>query len=331
MNLEYCLFKTEKKRVVWEVTHRCNYACLHCCSKSGTSKEKELSYDNMISVLNQLQSAGVQEIYYSGGEPFIREDMMKILEETRKRNILANVSTNGSFIKEDTANELKRIDVNLIHISLDSHDKKLYNEFRGGAYFEKTINAIKCAKKAGLYVRVGAVIWKNNVENLGDLIGVLKKLGVDEVVFNWLVKVGRLKDNENQSISLERFDAVVSQIKEYMEKNKDIIKISMHRSNYYKDDNSCCVAGDKIVFILPDGRISPCSWLAKLDSRLITKDTLVEKTLIELFESNEFKLWKEILEERCKKAHSGCPAICYERNGSYNTEDPLLIGCSNDL
>lgn len=303
-------------------------ACIAALNREIAGKKNYHIYKDMIRILDQLQSVRVQEIYYSGGEPFIREDMMKILRETRKRNILANVSTNGSFINEGTANELKRIDVNLIHISLDSHDKKQYNEFRGGVYFERTIEAIKCAKKAGLYVRVGAVIWKDNVENLEELIEFLKKLGVDEIVFNWLVKVGRLKDNDNQSISLERFDAIISQIKEYMKKNKGIIKISMHRSNYYKEENSCCVAGDKILFILPDGRISPCSWLAKLDNRLITKATLEKKNLLDLYESDEFKLWKEILEERCKNAHPGCPAICYERNGSYNTEDPLLARCN---
>lgn len=325
MNSKYCLFKTEKKRVIWEVTHRCNYACLHCCSKSGNLKSKEISYDKMINVLDQLQTEGVQEIYFSGGEPFIREDMFDILKETRRRGILANVSTNGSFLSERLCEELKQIDVNLVHISLDSHVEEQYNQFRGGDYFKTTIEAIHNAKKAGLYVRVGAVIWKENVDNLEELIIFLKNLHVDEVVFNWLVKVGRLKENDDKSISLSRFEATINEIRQYMKKYEDEIKVSMHRSEKYFADMDMCKAGDRILFILPDGKVSPCSWLAKLDERLITEKTLKETSLSTLLTSNEFNLWHDILNERAQKCKAGCPAICYERNGSYNTEDPLLL------
>lgn len=324
-NTPYCLFKTEKVRVVWEVTHRCNYKCVHCCSKAGECEEEELTKERTYEVLRELKDIGVEEIYYSGGEPFIREDMIDILEKTRKINILANVSTNGSFMTPELAQKLKSIDVNLIHISLDSHIAESYNTFRGGDYYDQTIRAIRNSKEAGLYVRVGAVIWKDNVDMIKDMINFFIRLNVDEVVFNWLITVGRFKDNTDLGVSLSKFGETISKVRGYREFYKDTIKISMHRSEYYKDDRTECSAGKNILFILPDGRISPCSWIAKLDSNLITEGSLMDCTLKELRQSKAFRDWQDISDKRREICSAGCPAICLERNGSFFTEDPLLV------
>lgn len=324
-NSPYCLFKTVKKRVVWEVTHRCNYACLHCCSRSGSCMPYELNTRSMLNVLKELSNDGVEEIYFSGGEPFIREDMMEILQETRKKGILANISTNGSFMSEELAAKLRAIDVNLIHISLDSHHESLYNSFRGGNYFSSTISAIKNAKEAGLYVRVGAVIWKENCDQLEEMITFLADMNVDEVVFNWLISVGRFQEHQEQGVPLSEFQRLISTVRLYQKKYNGKIKISMHRSKEYVSDDSTCRAGDQILFILPDGRISPCSWLAKLDNTLITTGSLKDHSLKDLKKTDAFDKWQSIISKRSEICHSGCPAICYERNGSYFTEDPLLL------
>lgn len=285
----------------------------------------ELDTSSMIRILDELTSDGAEEIYFSGGEPFIREDMLEILQETRRRGVLANVSTNGSFMTNDFALKLRKIDVNLIHISLDSHQENLYNSFRGGEYFKQTVSAIQNAKEAGLYVRVGAVIWKENCEHLEDMIRFLADLHVDEVVFNWLISVGRFQEHQDQGVPLTEFHRLIAAVRSYQNKYKGIIKISMHRSKEFLSDNSICSAGKQILFILPDGRISPCSWLAKLDARLITQDSLKEQSLEDLKQSNAFQLWHSIIKKRTEVCHSGCPAICYERNGDYFTEDPLLL------
>lgn len=324
-NAQYCLFKTERKRVVWEITHKCNYACKHCCSSSGNmDTTQELSYPEVLTVLDQLEVLEVEEIYYSGGEPFSRDDMLPILTETKKRNIIANVSTNGSYLTAQLAERLREIGVNLIHISLDSRNRETYNHFRGGNYFDRTVKAIQEAKYAGLYVRVGAVIWRGNVDQLEELIEFMRSLRVDELVFNWLVAVGRLRENREVQVPLERFNLVTEWIQRARERYADSIRISMHRSERYQEDGSACRGGESILYITPKGNISPCSWIAKLDPAMVTTETLREKALMELLESAEFKAWRRMLAERGSRCHAGCPAICLEREGTYFSEDPLL-------
>lgn len=239
MNKEFCLFKVNKKRILWEITKYCNYQCKHCCASANLVDTKdELSTKQCKEILKQLKNFGVEEIYFSGGEPFSRNDILEILQAAKNYNITCNISTNGSFITEKIAKELSKLNLNKVHISLDSNIEEDFNEFRGGEYFKPTINAIKLLKKHNIYVRVGTVIWKKNYKNLENMIKYLNSLEVDEIVFNWLVQVGRLVENEDVCVDLKYFNETIEKIKKYTEKYKNLIKISMHRNEYFENSNT---------------------------------------------------------------------------------------------
>jgi len=326
LNREFCLFQTDKKRIIWEITRNCNYSCKHCCSSSKSIVPCfELSFKQIITVLNDLKLYGIEEIYYSGGEPFSRKDMLEILEETSNRDIKCNISTNGFFINQHIIDRLKTIKLGKIHISLDSHKEKDYNLFRGGDYFSRTISAIELIKSNNLYLRIGVVIWKNNVDEIEDIILFLRNLGVDEVVFNWLVKVGRLTENKGYNIDLQRFDEIVQKILSYQTKYENEIKVTMHRSNYFVDDNNHCDAANSLFHISPEGEVSPCSWIKKQDSQYTSLLNLKESSFAEIVKCEEFTKWQQLVKDRQEKYGAGCPAICLERNKSYFSFDPLMI------
>lgn len=322
---EFCLFKADAKRVIWEVTKYCNYNCKHCCaSASNVDTSKELNLEDFKRVLDEIKQFGVKEIYFSGGEPFSRPDMLDILRKARSNNILCNISTNGSLITEKIAKELSSLEINKVHISLDSHDEKTFNYFRGGNYFENTVNKIKLLRKHNIYVRVGAVIWSQNIDYLEDMIKYLINIDVNEVVFNWLVKVGRLVDNNDVCVDISRFDETVEKIRYYMEKYKDNIKISMHRNSNFCDSDEICPAGEKLFYIDPYGNVSPCSWIKKLDKDFTSNTNLKNKTFLEIINSKKMNDFNEMKYSRKEKFGTGCPAICKERNTTYFSKDPLL-------
>ena len=79
-NQEFCLFKVDKKRVIWEVTKYCNYKCKHCCASADLVDTKdELTTIQSKNILKQLKHFGVEEIYFSGGEPFSRDDILNLI------------------------------------------------------------------------------------------------------------------------------------------------------------------------------------------------------------------------------------------------------------
>lgn len=326
MNQEFCLFKIDQKRVIWEVTNYCNYQCKHCCaSASKTDTMEEIGTKRFLSILDELKDFGIKEIYFSGGEPFSRKDILAILKHAKENGIVCNISTNGSFITEEIANELETLNLNKVHISLDSHKENDFNEFRGGDYFVPTISAIKLLKKHHLYVRVGTVIWQKNINQLEDMIQFLISLGVDEVVFNWLVKVGRLVENNDVCVDVSHFGETIKKIQEYMKTYQDKIKISMHRHESFEENEDICPAGETFFYIDPRGYVSPCSWIKKMDSQFTSHQTLKDVSFGEIIQSEEIKKFNQMKKQRSKIYKTGCPAICKERNNTYFSKDPLLL------
>ena len=321
----FCLFKADKKRVVWEITHQCNYSCKHCCSSAGkVDTSKELSFTQVNKVLNEMAEYGIEEIYYSGGEPFCRGDFFDILESTTACNISFNVSTNGSFITPELANRIKYLKINKLHISLDSHLPEKYNYFREGDFFDQTVKAIKIIKESGLYLRVGVVLWAQNIYDIKEIIEFLVSLKVDEVVFSWPVSVGRLSYNSQLSLSPDLHEKISNRIREYREQYKNEIIVSMHRDRTFMPCPEICPGAMTLFHVYPDGKMSPCSWASKLDKNFISSDSLIDKTLQDIIASALFQKWRQLVVDRQEQFGAGCPAICLERNKTYYSIDPLL-------
>lgn len=156
------------------------------------------------------------------------------------------------------------------------------------------------------------------------MIKYLIDLGVDEVVFNWLIKVGRLVENEDVCVALTEFDSTIKEVQRYILKYGNDIKISMHRKEKFCTSSKTCPAGEKFFYINPKGYVSPCSWIKKMDSSFTTDNTLKDKHFLDIITSDEIQEFNEIKNKRHERFNTGCPAICKERNGTYFSEDPLL-------
>ena len=129
---ETCLFELgENRRITWEITHKCNYNCRHCCSKAGAKYEKELEKKRIFSVIDEMNSEKVDSIYFSGGEPLIRNDIIEILNKAKSiQNIKLSLASNGSLITERMAKDLKDSGLNCVLISLDGNTAEVQNEIR---------------------------------------------------------------------------------------------------------------------------------------------------------------------------------------------------------
>lgn len=67
-----------------DVTSRCNACCPFCFQGEHLAQDDELSFDSMIVLLDKLREMGTYYIGFSGGEPFIREDLNHKLRPTKR-------------------------------------------------------------------------------------------------------------------------------------------------------------------------------------------------------------------------------------------------------
>jgi len=137
-------------------------------------------------------------------------------------------------------------------------------------------------------LRVGCIVWERNEDYLEEMVKFCKGLGVKNLRFSWLIRVGRFKVNP-QLFPQKKWIEAAEEIKRLREKYKEEIKITAHRMPGERNASHFCPGGEKIFFIDSQGRISSCSWISKITNYFTTKRTLKETGFQDLVDSSEMK------------------------------------------
>ena len=206
--------------VVWNITKRCNLRCQHCyANASPQGAPDELTTEQRLEVIDQLDEAGVVSIAFSGGEPLLTPDIYKILKHTSDTGMQVSIATNGTLLTPTVARKLKEVGVDYVEISIDSPDPKEHDKFRGvpGAW-ERAIQGIKNAKEAGLSTGMAFTVTKLNVHQVPDIIKLAKKVGVDMLVFFNFVPVGRGESIRQLDLTAEEREEFLRYIYDAQEK-----------------------------------------------------------------------------------------------------------------
>jgi len=161
--------------ISWEATRQCNLHCLHCGSPSEeVNHGDELTTKEIIGAFDEIahdfDMSQFRHINITGGEPFIREDLLDVLQTISRwpfyRNI--DIQTNGVYIADnpDVLNELKEVGVTGIGISIDGFES-IHDSLRGiTGTWVKAVNAARLAVGSGYVVTVSFVAHSKNVEEL---------------------------------------------------------------------------------------------------------------------------------------------------------------------
>jgi len=134
----------------------CNIACTHCfisCSPKNHSHEM-MSYDEIVPRLIEARELGVKEYYFTGGEPFMNRDMLRILEATLAQGP-ASVLTNGMLLRRETCAELRRLfdesEYSLdLRVSLDGFDRETHDAIRGQGVWDRVMIGLQNLAEVGL-------------------------------------------------------------------------------------------------------------------------------------------------------------------------------------
>jgi len=182
------------------ITYRCNLHCEMCQWLQGEESNwlegnqdrKELTLIEIDAIVKQVSRQAL--ISFSGGEPFIRKDMLDILQQVSRRN-KCHVITNGTLLSEQDCQVLVNLGPKnllgkgliLIGISLQAPDEKLNDKITGiSGSFKMTLKTIKevvqlkkSSKKRFPLVSMKIVICQDNVDRLVEYLELAENLNVD--------------------------------------------------------------------------------------------------------------------------------------------------------
>jgi molybdenum cofactor biosynthesis protein A len=154
------------------VTDRCNLRCFYCMPQEKMQylpKKNLLTFEEIERLLILLAEMGISKVRFTGGEPFVRNDLMKLIRRTSEINGIKDIhlTTNG-ILTAPHIPELKELGIASVNLSLDTLDKKRFFEITQRDEFEKTVETLELLQKYEIPVKINSVVMDE--KNTQDII-----------------------------------------------------------------------------------------------------------------------------------------------------------------
>jgi len=157
-------------RVMFELTYRCNFSCLHCYVPSRYKSRKELDTKSVFSLLDQLKKIGCFYLGFTGGEPFARRDINDIMWHAKQLGFVTMIYTNGSLIDRFHARELVRIKPNRVDITVPGFSKPVFEKISGVVNSrDRVFKVIRYLREKGVTVGIKSCVLESNYTELDKI------------------------------------------------------------------------------------------------------------------------------------------------------------------
>ena len=176
------------------VTDRCNLRCFYCMPEEGIkyiAREQLLSYEEMERLMRVLVGMGIEKLRITGGEPFVRKEMMAFLKRLSQIDGLKeiNLTTNGT-LTAPLIPELKAMGIRSVNLSMDSLDPQRFFEITRRDVFGQVMETFHQLLEHDIKTKINAVVMDGrNTQDIISMTELTKKYPVsvrfiEEMPFN---------------------------------------------------------------------------------------------------------------------------------------------------
>ena len=180
--------------ILWDCTRRCNLNCEHC-GAIKESYDRELSSDEIRKVIVDLAGMKTRMFAVTGGEPFLRNDLLDILSFAHLKGLKTGIATNGYFIDKTVAKQIKNAGVDSVQISIDGL-QHTHNKIRGNNQsFKRAFQAIQLLQEINVpSLWVATTLTKSNYAELEKLRDLLVEHHVKTWRISLIMPIGRAEE-----------------------------------------------------------------------------------------------------------------------------------------
>lgn len=176
------------------VTDRCNLRCFYCMPEEGikyVERSELLTYEEMTRMIDVLVQLGINKLRITGGEPFIRKDMMAFLHRISQLEGLQkiNITTNGT-VTAPLVPELKKMGIHSINLSLDALDKDRFFMITRRDVYPEVMKTLDTLLSHEIPTKINAVVMEGkNIEDIIPMAELTRELPIsvrfiEEMPFN---------------------------------------------------------------------------------------------------------------------------------------------------
>ena len=155
------------------------------------SRKEIMTYEEMLRICTLLVKKGIEKIRITGGEPFVRKDIMPFLSNLSEINGLKEltITTNG-VLTAPLVPELKKLGIRSVNLSLDTLDRDRFFAITRRDELPSVMETLDRLLHHGIEVKLNAVVMEGrNTEDIVPLVQLTKDLPVsvrfiEEMPFN---------------------------------------------------------------------------------------------------------------------------------------------------
>jgi radical SAM protein with 4Fe4S-binding SPASM domain len=320
------------------LTRKCNLACQHCYIEGvGPAKDKDFDLPTIRHLIDRAIQHGLKKVKVSGGEPFVRKDVLDVLRYLDERGLEIVLETNGTLFQPDTVDQLCRIRNFTVFLSLDHIDEEAHDAFRGqrGSY----------ARTVGVLQQLGHTDIQSVVTTTANRHNFCHVNTIAETVLGWGIKrhrtllnihpLGNARSHLDNAITMEEAEQLIHSLLQspYFRSGRAYMTLppALMPLEHLHDVHTCGW-GNNVLGILSNGDVSMCS--ASYDDHKMIGGNAFEQDLIDIWANGSF--FKELREVGGGKVkgvcgncvfYAACRGVCrmssYSHYGEVDAPYPL--------
>lgn len=166
------------------VTDRCNLRCFYCMPEEGIRylpKKDLLTNTEILRLVQILARFGITKVRLTGGEPFVRPDLMPLIRSLVEIPGIQDVhlTTNG-VLTLPHVQELKKLNIAGVNLSLDTLNRERFRSITHRDEFPNVMRTLDALLESSIPVKINAVVMDGkNTDEIISLIELGRHNAVD--------------------------------------------------------------------------------------------------------------------------------------------------------
>jgi radical SAM protein with 4Fe4S-binding SPASM domain len=307
-----------------ELTYGCNLHCVHCytdCYNRPDLIKREMSYQEITDILDQLAAEGCLWVCFTGGEIFMRKDFLDIYAYAKHKGFLITLLTNGTLFTEAIADYLREHPPFSIEISCHGATDETFDritQVKGS--FQRFLTGIRLLVERGLPIKIKTKAMTVNQHELDQIKAFVEGLGtqfrLSTVIYPRLngdltPTTYRLSPEEIVALETPQEDG---------EPEEPCTEAEIQIGQPPDDRLFRCGCGTTAVHINAWGKLGACTWVN--DPRIDLQQITVANAIAEVFPRIRAARYQTDTPCRTCQVHTLCNKM--PANAAAETGDPEL-------